>query len=215
MMEFKRERSRASGQRQTPLGTGWFGVCAVAVALVTAASAGIPQPDTIFYGSVTINGQVITATDDVTIVARVTGVPNPVGLYKMGQGALAEDNYVLRVRLEASVPDSPAGDNAAQVGQTAQILVRLGTGPENFVQEVALSSIGLLQRLDLNASILPANCVADTNVDLADHRSFRDCIGGPGEDAPPICACADVDGDGHVDLKDWRWLQRGFTGTKP
>ena len=73
-------------------------------ALVTVGLAGVPQPDAIFYGTVEVNGQIISAADDVTVIGRVSGVPQPVGRYRMVEGTTAGDNYVLRVRLEDRWP---------------------------------------------------------------------------------------------------------------
>lgn len=61
------------------------------------AFGGIPQPDILLYGTVFLNGQPVTATDDVTVIARVAQAANPVGVYKMGQSSAAGDHYVLRI----------------------------------------------------------------------------------------------------------------------
>jgi hypothetical protein len=178
---------------------------------VKVAVAGVPQPDVIFYGKVTINGQTITASDNVSVIARVSGVPDPVGRYRMGDGGTAGDNYVLRIRLEAPVPGSPVGSNVAQVGQTVQLYIKQGAN-ELLAHSAAVTTIGVLRRQDLSVSVLPANCVVDAAVDLADHQAFNGCMAGPGAPVAPGCSCADVDGDGHVDLRDWRWFQSGFSG---
>ena len=182
-----------------------------AAGLATVAWAGVPLPDAILYGRITINGQLITASDDVTVIARVDGVANPIGSYKMGQLSPPGDHYVLRNRLEAAVAGSPASTNAAEIGQTAHLFVRQGS-TEVFAADVTLSSIATVVNLDLDVLILPANCVADKVVNLADHNAFRDCMSGPGIAVPGTCSCADVDGDGDVDISDWRWLQRSFAG---
>jgi hypothetical protein len=89
------------------------------------ASAGIPQPDSVFYGTISVNGRSITAQDDVTVSARVAGSSTTIGVYKMGQSPTTGDNYVLRVRLESGVDGSPATDNAARIGDAIDIFVRL------------------------------------------------------------------------------------------
>lgn len=244
------------------------------LAFVTVGIAGIPQPDAIFYGSVTINGQPITASDDVSVVGRVAGLPEPVGRYRMGDGlsilalsancdadgvigladhqvfkncvtapgqpaepncacadvdgdgdvdlrdwkglqsgfGTAGDHYVLRVRLEAPVTGSPQSPNAARLGQGLLLYVKQENNPEILATSVSLTSLGILQRVDLSISVLLANCVADGVINLADHQAVSNCVTGPGGPATPGCSCADVDGDGDVDLRDWKWLQSGFSG---
>ena len=181
--------------------------------VVTVGLAGVPQPDAIFYSSLTINGPVITALDNVSVIGRVNGVAEPVGRYRMGEGGTAGNNYVLRVRLEAPVAGSPQSPNAARLEQDLLLYVKQGSNPEVLATSVSLTVPGMLQQRNLSISVLPANCVADGVVDLADHQAFQNCVTAPGEAAPPECACADVEGDGDVDLRDWAWLQTGFTGS--
>lgn len=177
--------------------------------------AGIPQPDVIMFGNIIINGTPVLEQDNVTVIARVDGVAQPVGRFRMGQSAGAGDHYVLRIRLQASVSGSPVDNNASQVGQSAQIFVQLGSGPEELATTINLAEIGMLLQTDLIIATLPANCVADNQIDLNDYKSFRTCMAGPNIPSTKECACADVDGDSDVDLRDWSWLQRGFTGTTP
>lgn len=183
------------------------------LALVTVALAGVPQPDAIFYGSVTINGRLITALDDVVVVGRVNGRPQFVGRYRMGEGGTAGDNYVLRVRLEAPVTGMRQSPNAARLGEDVQLYVVQGSNPEVLAATISLTAPGMLRQRDLSVSVLPANCVADGAVDLADHQAFKNCLTAPDVPATPECSCADVDGDGDVDLRDWAWMQAGFTGS--
>ena len=183
----------------------------IAATVASVGLAGVPQPDAIFYGTVTINGQVITAADNVTVIGRVSGGPEPVGRYRMGEGGTAGDNYVLRVRLEAPVSGSPQNPNAARLEQELQFFVKLGSNPEILATTAILTAAGMLELRNLSISVLPANCVADGVVDLADHQAFTDCMTAPGGKLGPACACADVEGDGDVDLRDWRWLQSGFS----
>jgi hypothetical protein len=131
----------------------------------------------------------------------------------MGEGGTAGDNYVLRVRLEAPVAGSPQSPNAARLGQGLSLYVKQGSNAEVLATSVSLTSPGMLQQRDLSISLLPANCVADGVVDLADHQAFKNCVTAPGDTAAPGCGCADVEGDGDVDLRDWAWLQAGFTGS--
>lgn len=191
----------------------------IAVAIAACSPlvrAGVPQPDVILWGQVLINSQPVTRLDSVTIIARVDGVPDPVGMYRMGQSSTAEDNYVLRVRLQAPVAGSAVDDNAAQVGQTVHLRLRIGDGPEEAIQDYVIPGIGILQNLTLSVAVLVGNCNdVDLAIDLADHALFRACFAGPNLPVSPSCSCADTDGDEDVDLRDWRGVQNAFTGSIP
>ena len=53
----------------------------------------------------------------------------------------------------------------------------------------------------------------DGVVDMMDYSHFFLCCAGPGEDPPLNCGCFDDDGDGDVDLEDFRSFQIGFEGS--
>ncbi len=184
----------------------------LAMAIGSIAWAGIPQPDAALFGNVLINGLPINSSSDVKIVARVEGVARPVGAYKMGASTFAGEGYLLKLRLEAPAPGSPVRDDAAIVSQTARLLVQRGSDPESLVATYPITTIGTLERLDLNLIVAePVNCVADGATNAADHRAFRGCMGGPTADVIPACQCADVDRSNSVDLRDWAWLQSAFS----
>jgi hypothetical protein len=152
-------------------------VCAVC----TVSLAGIPEPDAILYGTITIDGQVQTAEDDVTVIARVDVDRPPlgnfpgeedtagqeVGRYHMGDSATAGDLYVLRIRLESLVDGSVQSENAAVVGQTAQIFLRQGTAPEEHALDFLISDRGIAEEHNLGSgacvmiSASPPNCAID------------------------------------------------------
>ncbi len=111
------------------------------------ASAGIPLPDAVLYGRVFLDGVAATAQDDVTVIARVDGVPDPVGRFRVGESSVV-GRYVLRIRLESLADGSEQSDNAARVGQTANIFVKQGDEPEEQVGDLPLTAIGIMQRLD-------------------------------------------------------------------
>ncbi len=185
------------------------------VAATALLSAGVPQPDAIVYGQILVNGSVVTQSDNVSVIARVSGVANPVGQFRMGQSATSNDHYVLRIRLESAVTGDPINNNAARVGQIARIYVKIGNGDEILAHAVPIAEIGQLFNANLQVSVLPANCVADLQVDLNDYNSFKGCMSGPDNPMNKGCDCADVDGDNDIDLRDFSWMQRGFTGTQP
>lgn len=67
--------------------------------------AEIPEPDNIVYGTITRNGQNITAADtDVVLEARRTADGQVVASYRMGDSARSGNFYTLRVPLEAFAP---------------------------------------------------------------------------------------------------------------
>lgn len=137
----------------------------VACGITAGSLAGIPEPDAILYGTVTINGMVQTALDDVTIIARVDGVPDPIAQYHMGDNSSAGDRYILRMRLESLADGTPQSNNAAVVGQTARIYIQQGDDPEQHVTDFVISEPALVSELNLGpcgiASVFPPNCAVD------------------------------------------------------
>jgi hypothetical protein len=85
----------------------------------------------------------------VTVIARVAGVPEPVACYCMGDRASAMNNYVLEVRIESLADGSSPSANAALVGQTVQVLLIQGLGPERPVAEYEITAPGQISRFDL------------------------------------------------------------------
>lgn len=186
----------------------------VMVCGVLPALSGIPQPGAVLYGNIRLDGLPVVATDDVTVLARVDGVPLPVGRYKMGSSSVAGDLYVLRLRIEAPVPGSPVGPGAARLGQTVALFVQRGTGAETFIREYRIGAIGAFQKLDLDNAVAPGQCATnDQNVAVDDHGALIGCLQGPGGALPQGCECADMDGDGDSDLRDWSRFQLQFTGS--
>jgi hypothetical protein len=47
-------------------------------------------------------------------------------------------------------------------------------------------------------------------VTLADYAELSFCVSGPGGSPPPECQFADLDWDGHVDLRDFAVFQQAF-----
>lgn len=114
-----------------------------------AADAGMPEPSAVLYGRVTVNGVDIHAPDDVTVLARVDGVPKAIGSYHMGDRPTAGDDYVLAMRLESLFDGSPQSDNAAVVGQTAHLVVKTPDGVEHDAGTYLLAGNGTVELRDL------------------------------------------------------------------
>jgi hypothetical protein len=60
-----------------------------------------------------------------------------------------------------------------------------------------------------------ADCDADYVVGLSDLSEFVPCLSGPQGGLSQNCDCADLDGDGDVDLGDHALFQFDFTGPLP
>ena len=187
-----------------------FGLVAVMVG--TMAWAGIPQPDAALYGRVTINGMPVDSSSDITIVARVDGVPKPVGAYKMGASTFAGEGYLLKLRLEVPAPGSPVRDDAARVTQVVRLNIKRGSDAEELAMNYTINAIGTLENRDLDVVLgEPVNCVPGGGTNNADFQAFLPCMGGPSVDTTPECECADVDRNNAVDLRDWAWLQASYS----
>jgi hypothetical protein len=129
----------------------------LAVFQVSFSAWGIlPEPDALFYGTVTIDEMVVTG--GVRVIARVDGVPDPVGTFIygacVGSPSLTcppSDKYLLSVRME-SLADGDVvngGVDAARIGQTVKIYLQQGTDPEVLAASVPLDERGMVQELDL------------------------------------------------------------------
>lgn len=201
-------------------------VCAslwIMLMLAANAWAGIPEPDAVLYGTITLDGRPVTADEGLMVIARVSGVPLPVGTYQMGDNADAGDQYVLRIRVESLAGGETQSNDAALIGQTAQIYVKPGRGAEKLAASFKIASRGITEQRDLVASSgndCNGNQVADSD-DIAGGFS-QDCNanGVPdecepasalvGPDCPPQPPSngggppgpVDTDGDGVPDAND-------------
>ncbi len=186
--------------------------------VMTAAvvRAGIMLPDVVLHGRVNVNCRTATAADDMTVLARIDGVSDPVGQYRMGGRASIGDRYALRIRLESGADGSAQSNNAARVGDTVHIFVKQGGGAEQAVADYAITEIGAVVRLNLSiaSEACPGDLDEDGDVDLVDHSSFQKCLTGPGGTASAECGAADFDNDNDVDLIDWYGFQAVFTGSE-
>jgi hypothetical protein len=170
-----------------------------------ALPAGIPEPDVVFHGTITLAGRQVLRSDnpDVTLLARVNGVPDPVGSYHFGDIQAYGDEYVLRIRLESLADGAPQSRNAAVIGQSVRVFLKQGTAPETEATSFVVTDRGLIRRLNLSDVRIP-DLDGDGDSDLADYAVFQRCF--TGTDAGPLsssCQAADLNGDGKVNLTDY------------
>ena len=185
----------------------------IAITFARMASAGIPEPPAVLHGQVFLDGQQVQSADDVTIVARSSDVALPIGTYHMGDNAAAGDNYVLKLRIESLIDGQTQSDNAALVGQTADLFVRVADGPERSAGQVDLPAPGLVENRDLIVETAFGTCAdEDGDIDMDDLAAFVACSTNVNGDVSLECGCADANDDGDSDLEDWADFQNGFTG---
>lgn len=185
----------------------------IAVVLTRMASAGIPEPPAVLHGQVVLDGQQVHDSDDVTILARSSDVSLPIGTYRMGDIAAAGDNYVLKIRIESLMDGQTQSDNAALVGQTADLFVRVSDGPERPAGQFDLLAWGLVENRDLIVETTFGTCAdEDGDIDMDDLAAFVACGTNVNGEVSLECGCADANGDGDSDLADWAEFQNGFTG---
>lgn len=180
---------------------------------IRVVSAGIPEMSAILHGPLFIDGQEVTSDDNVSVLARIDGVALPIGTYVMGANSAAGNNYVLKLRVESPFDGVAQSDDAGIVGQTANLLVRVGDGPERPVGQFAISASGIIEQRILSVETTFGSCAdEDGDIGLDDAAVFIDCLLGVGSDAGLGCGCADANGDADADLADWAAFQNSFTG---
>lgn len=170
--------------------------------------AGIPEPDMIFYGTVEIGGVPVTALDNHTIIARISGTSTTVGLYNMGDNLNAGNYYVLRVKLESLDDGSAQSGNTTSVNQNIQIFIRQPNNEELYVEEspVTITGCGEVQWLPLSAN---GQINYGTNLDGIGTTNIVDFAMFAAQWLQPVCDgtnnnCegADFDGINGVDIAD-------------
>lgn len=209
-----------------------LGVTGIFTALVALAAGdplpqGIPEPDAIVFGQVCLDGGSATDQDDVTIIARadVGGQLREVGRYKMGESPGASDCegdadcYVLRIRLESVPPGTTASGNAVVISPgdppPVQLYIVQGQKPEIPAAEVEISGRAMIRALHLRSAAPTADLNGDGQRNLVDHQVFLASLQGPAVKTVPACNPADLNSDGHVDMRDVALMQIGLTPSAP
>jgi len=188
-------------------------VVPIALMLLTTTYAGIPEPPVVLFGQVILDGRQVRAADDVHVVARVNEAPQPVGQYDMGDNSAAGDDYVLMLRIESAFDGQPQSADAANVGQTADLFLRVADGPERPAGQYQIAAGGVITNHDLNVTTAFGQCADEVEgVGLADAAKFAECMSGVNGSVALDCGCADANADGDSDLEDWASLQNNFNG---
>jgi hypothetical protein len=121
---------------------------------VGAVSAGIPEPDAIIYGAVTIDGFTKTADDNISISARILNPPQDLAIYQMGDIATAENNYVLNIPLEFLTESSKTVFSGAgvDISEPVYIYITTADSTEYLADVVAITGRGHIQNKNIGAT---------------------------------------------------------------
>lgn len=166
------------------------------VALVTTtAFAGIPEPGARLYGTIALEGVVVTAADTTVVIeARTTPTGMVVASYRMGSQANAGNFYSLMVHAESA---APVGDPATvALGATLYLVVRDDAGDRDQ-KAFVLTERGLSARVDFGS----ADTDGDGMSDVFELANFGNATGGD--------PTADPDGDGRPNSREF------LQGTNP
>jgi len=114
--------------------------------LSPALLAGIPEPDTVLYGSIALDGQYITAANtSVTVELKATANGPALRTYRMGSSPRAGNLYVLRAATESAPP--LLQPNTLVLGSTVHVVVRDASGVRDSKSHL-LSERGGFVRID-------------------------------------------------------------------
>jgi len=155
--------------------------------------AGLSEPDNVLYGTITLDGQLITAArTDIVVEARRTADGPAVAAYRIGDDRRLAGFYRLNLKLETAAP--LADPLASLDGDRLFVVARNDT--DLLIQKtIEIGPRGLLTRLDLDA--------AQTSPDQ-DGNGLADAwellyFGRTGNDPQ-----ADPDQDGHSNLEEFQ-----------
>lgn len=129
--------------------------CRFALGLVIALvphllRAGLPEPDNVFFGTISLDGRTLTAEDsDVVVEARRTPTGLPVSIYRLGSISRFGSFYSLRVTLESGAPKSHS--SVSLVGETLYIVVTDSNG-DRETRQVTVGPRGTIVRLDIGTT---------------------------------------------------------------
>jgi hypothetical protein len=112
----------SSLRRSYGLATTLVAAIQTLVASAPLATGGLPEPDTVFFGTIAIDNAFVTAVQsDVTVELRRTPDGAPLSQYRMGDDPNVGNRYTLRARVESEAPvEDP---DASVLGATLWITV--------------------------------------------------------------------------------------------
>jgi hypothetical protein len=128
---------------------------AALVFLPPAMRAGVPEPDNILFGAITLDNQSVTAArGDVVIEARRLITGPAIASYRMGSSAQSGDFYSLRISLESAVPLSDA--NSSLNGDHLFIVVLDSSGIRTQAA-YTVNERATIQRLDFGSASMDSD----------------------------------------------------------
>ncbi len=159
-------------------------------ALLWCASvhADIPRPDAIVFGELRIAGELITATDSYTIVARVAGFEDPVAVYRMGDNPTAGDRYILHIPQALQPDGKTASAETPMAGAQAEIYVTGASGNPVRAGDVEIPASGEVRQLDLYLSSADENAGRVLNDENGSSCGAGTC-GAVGSISPILLLC--------------------------
>lgn len=102
-------------------------VAAAITSTVMPTTGGVPEPDNILFGTIIVNGSLITSDrSEFVIEARRSPQGPAIASYRMGDRASVGNNYSLRLAMESSAP--LANSNAILVNDLIYLTVTDNTG---------------------------------------------------------------------------------------
>lgn len=196
------------------------GVCLFFSVAVDLLRGGIPQPDAIFYGTITINGQPVVGNDNLNVIAKEADTQRVVGQYLMGDNPAAGDQYVLRVKLETVVSGSPLSSDALTPGVLVDLYVNPGPsgGEELVAEDLSTTQPGALTDLPVvigtaAPQFLSGDCNVDGSVDIGDIiMSINVILSEPSAIMATCRDACDSNNDGSIDVADIICLINVITG---
>jgi hypothetical protein len=158
------------------------------------AQAGLPEAGARIYGSIAVNGAVVTSADSVIVIeARRTPTGPPIASYRMGSITNAGNFYSLKVNAEVA---PVTGTNNVAIGSSIYLVVRDGVSDLDQ-KAFTLSARGISARVDFGA----VDTDGDGMSDAFEQTHFGSATGGN--------ANGDDDGDGRPNLREF------LQGTNP
>lgn len=158
-------------------------------------TAGLPEPDTVFHGSIALDGAFVTAAEtNVVVELRRTQTGAAVATYRMGEEAGAGNSYVIRAKMESALPLTDP--DAFVTGNVVWLVVRKDGTVRDFATN-AVGSRGTFVALNFG----DADTDGDGMSDGFETRYFGSATGGN----PAL----DSDNDGRPNLREF------LDGTNP